>query len=318
MRRNSGKRGPLDSTLQADKLGWIRKFCGKGVFREIWKNRFVVLRGDQLFICEKEVKEPGWADEVMDLLDFERCEEVKKNKSRSKKNHSRFRLCSTPETTVQNLVFLAVSPEDKESWITVLNAAISGARNRVLDQVMVQHSQLFHPTQHRAKIPHNRRAPTRGHLLASSSSSSSDGTVTLDPVQEQRPLWPQGVHHCDAFMVNVDQPLSHLSSTCPRCTVEDEVLKQSQSPAAPGPGPPSPGPASRAAAVSRLEQLISQRLQRTEQLLGEGQGSMGGAPAEADRLLKEAGAAWIQAHQVLKEVKELMALYQQLDCAASH
>lgn len=42
---------------QPDKVGWIRKFCGKGIFREIWKNRFVVLRGDQLFICEKEVSQ---------------------------------------------------------------------------------------------------------------------------------------------------------------------------------------------------------------------------------------------------------------------
>lgn len=42
-----------------DKVGWIRKFCGKGIFREIWKNRFVFLRGDQLFICEKEVSQRG-------------------------------------------------------------------------------------------------------------------------------------------------------------------------------------------------------------------------------------------------------------------
>lgn len=40
---------------QPDKAGWIRKFSGKGIFREIWKNRFVVLRGDQLFVSEKEV-----------------------------------------------------------------------------------------------------------------------------------------------------------------------------------------------------------------------------------------------------------------------
>lgn len=33
----------------------MRKFCGKGIFREIWKNRYVVLKGDQLYISEKEV-----------------------------------------------------------------------------------------------------------------------------------------------------------------------------------------------------------------------------------------------------------------------
>ncbi|KAK1895111.1 Pleckstrin like domain containing family O member 1 [Dissostichus eleginoides] len=103
-----------------EKFGWIRRFCGRGIFREIWKNRFVVLRADQLFICEKEVP---------------------------------------------NLMFLAVSPEEKESWIQVLNAAITRAKNRILDET--------------------RRLPTRGHLLAVA--SSSDGALTLDLIQEDDP-----------------------------------------------------------------------------------------------------------------------------------
>lgn len=36
---------------------------------------------------------------------------------------------------VPNLVFLAVSPEEKESWINVLSAAITRAKNRILDEV---------------------------------------------------------------------------------------------------------------------------------------------------------------------------------------
>lgn len=36
---------------------------------------------------------------------------------------------------VPNLVFLAVSPEEKESWINVLNAAITRAKNSILDEV---------------------------------------------------------------------------------------------------------------------------------------------------------------------------------------
>ncbi|KAJ8000186.1 hypothetical protein DPEC_G00202230 [Dallia pectoralis] len=54
---NLTKRGPQDANQlpsQPDKLGWIRKFCGRGIFREIWKTRFVVLRGDHLYISEKE------------------------------------------------------------------------------------------------------------------------------------------------------------------------------------------------------------------------------------------------------------------------
>ena len=34
-----------------------------------------------------------------------------------------------------NLIFLAVSPEEKESWINVLNAAITRAKNKILDEV---------------------------------------------------------------------------------------------------------------------------------------------------------------------------------------
>lgn len=36
---------------------------------------------------------------------------------------------------VPNLVFLAVSPEEKESWVNALNVAIIKAKNRVLDEV---------------------------------------------------------------------------------------------------------------------------------------------------------------------------------------
>lgn len=36
-----------------------------------------------------------------------------------------------------NLVFLAVSPEEKESWVNALNVAIIKAKNRILDEVWV-------------------------------------------------------------------------------------------------------------------------------------------------------------------------------------
>ncbi|KAI4790056.1 hypothetical protein KUCAC02_034861 [Chaenocephalus aceratus] len=180
MKKNgSGKRGLLDPP-PPEKFGWIRRFCGRGIFREIWKNRFVVLRADQLFICEKEVKELGRADEVLDLSDYDRCEEIRKNKTRSKKNHSKFRVqrCSSPGNTVPNLVFLAVSPEEKESWIQVLNAAITRAKNQILDEKTLTCS----PDSRSSKVPQTRRLPTRGHLLAVA--SSSDGALTLDLIQE--------------------------------------------------------------------------------------------------------------------------------------
>jgi len=53
--QTQGSQDANQQPVQPDKTGWIRKFCGKGIFREIWKNRFVLLKGDQLYISEKEV-----------------------------------------------------------------------------------------------------------------------------------------------------------------------------------------------------------------------------------------------------------------------
>ncbi|XP_040909700.1 pleckstrin homology domain-containing family O member 1-A [Toxotes jaculatrix] len=192
MKKSSqSRRGVQDSgqpvAQQPEKFGWIRKFCGRGIFRELWRNRYVVLRGDHLYISDKEVKDERKAQEVFDLADYERSEELRKAKSRSKKNHSRFTVlrCRQPGNTVPNLVFLAVSPEEKESWVNALNVAIIKAKNRVLDEVTIEEdSALVHPTRDRAKIPHGRRLPTRGHLMAVAS-TSAHGMLTLDLVAEE-------------------------------------------------------------------------------------------------------------------------------------
>ncbi|XP_013880640.1 pleckstrin homology domain-containing family O member 1-A isoform X2 [Austrofundulus limnaeus] len=187
---NQSRRGVQDSgplgVQQPEKAGWIRKFCGRGIFRELWRSRYVVLKGEHLFISDKEVKDERKAQEVFDLADYERSEELRKAKSRSKKNHSRFTVlrCRHRGNPVPNLVFLAVSPEEKESWINALNVAIIKAKNRVLDVVTIEEdSALAHPTRDRAKIPHSRRLPTKGHLMAAS--TSSHGMLTLDLVAEE-------------------------------------------------------------------------------------------------------------------------------------
>ncbi|XP_069024843.1 pleckstrin homology domain-containing family O member 1-A-like isoform X2 [Embiotoca jacksoni] len=193
---NQSRRGLQDSgppaPPQPEKVGWIRKFCGRGIFRELWRSRFVVLRGEHLFISDKEVKDERRAQEVFDLADYERSEELRKAKSRSKKNHSRFTVlrCRQPGNTVPNLVFLAVSPEEKELWVNALNVAIVKAKNRVLDEVTVEEDgALAHPTRDRPKIPHGRRLPTRGHLMAVAS-TSSHGVLTLDLVAEEDGFFP--------------------------------------------------------------------------------------------------------------------------------
>ncbi|KAG7282982.1 hypothetical protein CRUP_028499 [Coryphaenoides rupestris] len=357
-KNNSNKRGPQDASqqnhTQPDKVGWIRKFCGKGIFREIWKNRFVILKGDQLYISEKEVRDDRKAQEVVDLSDYERSEELRKSKSRSKKNHSKFTMlrCKTPGNTV--------TVEDD--------------------------SQLSHLTRDRARIPQPRRLPTRGHLMAVA--STSDGMLTLDLVQEEEdPPGPQASRdhsyrdHGYRAELAADCPRSKTDGTLSvrtaaeasgksqslpretgtpweldqprakrtvangvrtpqpgrtpqgsekeRCASMDQILGRSEAQA-------SRTPTATDVPISKLHELISRKLERTQDLLlqargggGEGeqevQGGAGGggggegkeARVEAERLLREATSTWGQAKEVLEEVLELRALFRQLDSPAS-
>uniref|UniRef100_A0ACB8G8W5 Pleckstrin y domain-containing O member 1 n=1 Tax=Sphaerodactylus townsendi TaxID=933632 RepID=A0ACB8G8W5_9SAUR len=55
----SAKRGPPEGApppAAPEKAGWVRRFCGRGLFRELWRQRYAVLRGEQLFVAEKEVR----------------------------------------------------------------------------------------------------------------------------------------------------------------------------------------------------------------------------------------------------------------------
>ncbi|KAI1902329.1 hypothetical protein AGOR_G00043640 [Albula goreensis] len=391
---NLAKRGLQDTnqtSAQPDKTGWIRKFCGKGIFREIWKNRFVVLKGDQLYLSEKEVKDEKRVQEVIDLLDYERSEELRKSKSRSKKNHSKFTLLRSrqPGNTVPNLVFLAVSPEEKESWISILNTAITRAKNRILDEVTVEdESPLSHPTRDRPKIPHSRRLPTRGHLMAVASTSSSDGMLTLDFIQEEGSSTPEGRGPGDSsprstlgdsdiadpfpspWLLPPSSRVRAKSGSLPRgsvpardwlrpgggqcrtpqpgkraaapeknrCVSMEEILSRPRL-SGPGPTPPIAVATPPTIAPPPIEDLISQKLERTQELLegarslslghgrsdsggGDGGGGGGGGGGqmkvekeepEAERLLREAVSAWGEAKEVLEEVKELQVLFRKLD-----
>eukprot|EP00069_Balaena_mysticetus_P017956 bmy_11159T0 len=350
-KNNSTKRGPQDGNHQSappEKVGWVRKFCGKGIFREIWKNRYVVLKGDQLYISEKEVKDEKTIQEVFDLSDYEKCEELRKSKSRSKKNHSKFTLARSkqPGTTAPNLIFLAVSPEEKESWINALNSAITRAKNRILDEA---------------------------------STSTSDGMLTLDLIQEEDPSPEEPTSCAESFRVDLDksvaqlagsrrradsdriQPSSDRASGLPRlwekpdrgatytpqapkklspsekgrCASLEEILSQRDTAAArtlqlraedpPTPIPPHPGQ------LSRIQDLVARKLEKTQELLAEVQGLGDGkrkakdpprSPPdseseqlllETERLLGEASSNWSQAKRVLQEVRELRDLYRQMD-----
>ncbi|CAL8241771.1 unnamed protein product, partial [Gadus morhua 'NCC'] len=158
-----------------EKAGWLRRFCGRGLFRELWRSRFVSLRGEHLLLSDQEVnvgsevRSQRGSGERVDLLLYDRSEETRSSRRRSKKDLSRFSLigCPTAGPTVPHLVFLAVSPEEKESWINHLNAAILRAKSHMLDQVRVEEQVvLLHPNQRPRPDPSNQTPfPVRGHLL---------------------------------------------------------------------------------------------------------------------------------------------------------
>ncbi|XP_062848156.1 pleckstrin homology domain-containing family O member 1b isoform X1 [Trichomycterus rosablanca] len=338
---------------QPDKVGWIRKFCGKSLFREIWKNRYVVLKGDKLYISDKEVKDEKKIQEVVDLTDYERSEELRKAKSRTKKNHSKFTLVCThqPGNPVPNLVFLAVSPEEKESWINALNIAITRGKNSVLDEVTVEEqSFLAHPTRDRVKIPHTRRLPTRGHLMAVAS-TSTDGMLTLDLIQEEDTpsSEAQNSSKVDSCKLQPYTDPTVKSQSLPRksenswnwnesqtptpkagkklrgseksrCASMDEILAHSETKRS----IPHCCNSAPAHSINQLQQLISLKLEKTQELLSEARGHGQGCGADfasgkkdAERLLEEAASAWGQARDVLEEVKELKVLCKQLQETSS-
>ncbi|TKS82754.1 Pleckstrin -like proteiny domain-containing family O member 1 [Collichthys lucidus] len=282
MKKQLRKRGPQDpaqqQNLQPEKVGWIRKFCGKGIFREIWKNRFVVLRGDQLFICEKEVKELGRADEVLDLSDYERCEEIRKNKSR---------------TSTLVLRRDADSGSDPGGGLWEVS---SGSRAQPgLPQI-----------QNRCRAVCEDR---RGFW-----------EITEPPPGGGRGVGAHGPRPDAAVRKATDDGGEN------RCASMDEILTHSETKAAKNKTTAATRPlagAGTVAPVNQLQELISQKLEKTERLLTEvraeveGEESSEGARAEAERLLKEAAAAWSQAREVLEEVTELRALYRQLDSSNS-
>ncbi|NXF13467.1 PKHO1 protein, partial [Smithornis capensis] len=345
-----------------------------------------------------QVKDEKTTQETFDLSDYEKCEELRKSKSRSKKNHSKFTLAHSrqPGNTAPNLIFLAVSPEEKESWINALNSAITRAKNRILDEVTVEEdSFLAHPTRDRAKIQHSRRPPTRGHLMAVASTSTSDGMLTLDLIQEEDAS-PEDPGTCqESFRVDLDKSVAHLSAgrrrsdsdntkslekgrtgSLPRqeatswdragtmytpqvpkklshseknkCASMEEILSRRDSSAHRAvlrKGMEAHFASTEPEQLSRIQELVALKLEKTQELLtevkGYGEGKRKAKDSnttsttstsssssssksdserilqESERLLGEASSTWSQAKRVLQEIRELRDLYKQFELQQS-
>ncbi|NXX78449.1 PKHO1 protein, partial [Urocolius indicus] len=348
-----------------------------------------------------QVKDEKNIQETFDLSDYEKCEELRKSKSRSKKNHSKFTLAHSrqPGNTAPNLIFLAVSPEEKESWINALNSAITRAKNRIFDEVTVEEdSYLAHPTRDRAKIQHSRRPPTRGHLMAVASTSTSDGMLTLDLIQEEDAS-PEDAGTCaESFRVDLDKSVAHLAASRHRSRSEDAraaekggtgSLPRREVTSWDRPGQrndsfdkgtmytpqvpkklshseknkcasmeeilsrrdcaqralPMRGLEAEPERLSRIQELVALKLEKTQELLtevkGYGEGKRKSKDSststaavtsssssssksdserilqESERLLGEASSTWSQAKRVLQEIKELRDLYKQFELQQS-
>lgn len=152
------------------------------------------------------------------------------------------------------------------------------------------------------------------------SSPSSDGTLTLDLIQEDSG---------DAFGVCVEKAASRLSPGLVGSGKSQSLPGEAGALWEPPPGPlatavksrcasvdlilvPRAGRSPTATPINKLQELISQKLEATERLLTEARGEEEAGPTGAERLLEEALEAWNQAQEVLVEVKELRDLYQQL------
>lgn len=110
-----------------------------------------------------------------------------------------------------------------------------------------------------------------------------------------------------------------------RCASMEEIPSNSERKATLIPRPQVLMPRPQVPAVEQLQELISQKLRRTQELLeevhvehqqreeNEEEEEKKKKLTEVERLLKEAAASWSQAQEVLEEVKELRSLYNKLD-----
>lgn len=216
-------------------------------------------------------------------------------------------------------------------------------------------------------------------LPLQASTSTSDGMLTLDLIQEEDPSPEEPTSCAESFRVDLDKSVAQLAGSrrradsdriqpsadragglprpwqkpdkgatytpqAPkkltpaekgRCASLEEILSQRDTAPActlqlraedpPTLIPPHPGQ------LSRIQDLVARKLEKTQELLAEVQGLGDGkrkakdpprSPPdseseqlllETERLLGEASSNWSQAKRVLQEVRELRDLYRQMD-----
>lgn len=188
------------------------------------------------------------------------------------------------------------------------------------------------------------------------STSTSDGMLTLDLIQEEDTPSPEAQDQnkvensrvnssktlpsdCEVTVKSQSLPRKSESSwtVCEseaqmpragkkfrasdknRCASMDEILSHSDA----RKSIPHCSASAPAHSICQLQELISIKLERTQELLCEARGhsqvrGADSAPGkEVERLLEEAASAWGQARDVLEEVKEIRVLCRQLEEVSS-
>lgn len=166
-------------------------------------------------------------------------------------------------------------------------------------------------------------ASTRRRSDSENFKSSEKGKSECLQAKEQIP-WEKWGMHRDSFgkgttyTPQVPKKLSYSEKN--KCASMEEILSRSDSSGQ----RPIPKKAPESEKLLRIQELITHKIEKTQELLTEvkecGEGKKKGKDPsgkedleEAERLLGEASSNWRQARKVLQEIKELRDLYKQAD-----
>ncbi|XP_060676569.1 pleckstrin homology domain-containing family O member 1-like isoform X2 [Hemiscyllium ocellatum] len=309
------KRGTQDGNQppsQPEKSGWIRKYCGRGIFREIWKNRFVILKTDQLYISEKEVKDEKVVLDKFDLTDYEKCEELRKSKSRSKKSHSKFTLLRNKQpgntastSTSDGMLTLDLIQEEDPAL---------DRRGTCADGFCSQHKPNYETSTKSCEkgnpVTEKDCSSRVGRLQKRGDSWQRESATSLDREGGSSPDIPKKLPFAELNKCASEEILSR-AGTANRSALRKGFETQTSN--------------IEQEKLGQVRELIALKLERTQQLLLEaGRGSWKRQDRDSpgvsegqvtlndtEWLLSEALSNWNQAKQVLQEVKELRHLCKQ-------
>ncbi|XP_043934614.1 pleckstrin homology domain-containing family O member 2 [Protopterus annectens] len=149
-----------------DKAGFVKKCYA----RFFWKDRYILLRKNQLLVYDNEESEK--CIETIELEKYDKCLALRG----VLKKKPKLILVRALGNKVSDIKLQTHSAEEREEWIKALNEGINKAKNSVFDEVKIDAScALEHVTRNRAKVSQPRRPPTRYQLKGVTTSMIDHG-----------------------------------------------------------------------------------------------------------------------------------------------